>query len=212
MRRFQVAEMKQRGAERPVADHLQVRIAEPLEQLQHLERDVARRGDFAGDDVVRGQADQDGDDAGRILHLAAERRARARRPLRPRGSRSRGRSSAPGHRSSADRARRRPARGCPARCASRSSPRRASRAVSSWAYSRAAACAARFQKCAARIVVARGLEQHRQRRRAIRETSSPSRCTSRSRDGPAQAPPAGSRAAPRRTRRDTAGARSDTAV
>jgi hypothetical protein len=64
--------MEQRGAQGPVAIifRLDRRAAR---QLQHLERHVPRRGDFAGDDVMRGEADQDGDDAGGILDLAAER-------------------------------------------------------------------------------------------------------------------------------------------
>ena len=61
----QIAEVEQRRAERPVPHHLQVGIADLLEQLEHLERDVARGGDFAGHDVVRRETDQDGDDARR---------------------------------------------------------------------------------------------------------------------------------------------------
>ncbi len=72
MRRLEIAEMEERRTERPVADHLQIRIADAVEELEHLEGDVARRRDLSGHDVMRREAHEHGDDARRILHLSAE--------------------------------------------------------------------------------------------------------------------------------------------
>ena len=69
---FERAEMEERGADRPFADHLQVRVAEALEERHHLERDVVGDADLARDHMVRRHADEDRDDARRIVHLAAE--------------------------------------------------------------------------------------------------------------------------------------------
>jgi hypothetical protein len=44
---FELAEVKQRRAEIPLANHLEIRIAQSVEQVQHLECDVARRQEFA---------------------------------------------------------------------------------------------------------------------------------------------------------------------
>ncbi len=72
VRRLERAEMEQRRADRPLADHLQVRIAEALEERHHLQRDVVRDPDLARDDVMRRHADEDGNDPRRILDLPAQ--------------------------------------------------------------------------------------------------------------------------------------------
>ena len=69
---FERAEVEERGPDRPFADHLQMRIAEALEERHHLLRDVMGDADLARDHVVRRHADEDGDDARRVLDLPAE--------------------------------------------------------------------------------------------------------------------------------------------
>ena len=61
--RFERAEMEQCGADRPFADHLQVRVAQALEERHHLERDVVGDANLARYHMVRRHADEDGDDA-----------------------------------------------------------------------------------------------------------------------------------------------------
>jgi hypothetical protein len=58
---LELTQMKQRSAQRPFADHLQVGIAEPLEERHHLARDVMRDVNVSRDDVMGRHADEDGD-------------------------------------------------------------------------------------------------------------------------------------------------------
>ena len=148
---LELPEVEQRGAERPLPDHLQVRIAEPVEEVQHLERDVARRRDLPRDDVVRGQADEDRHHAVRIVHLTAQlARPRVRAADLRDGVALAGLAPTSPYVicSASSAAARCGDSGVPSRSAS---PRCASRAVSSCAYKRADACAAWFQYSAARI-------------------------------------------------------------
>ena len=69
---LQLTEVEERRAERPLADHAQVRIAQALEQLQHLDRDAVRGADLAGDDVVGGHADQHRNHQRRVVDLPAQ--------------------------------------------------------------------------------------------------------------------------------------------
>ena len=72
VRFFDLAEVEEGGAERPLADHLQVLIADALEERHHLDRQPVGGADLAGDDVMRRHPDQDGDDARRIVDLARQ--------------------------------------------------------------------------------------------------------------------------------------------
>ncbi len=69
---LELAEVEESRAQRPLANHLQVRIAQAIEQVEHLQCDVAGRRDFARDDVMRRHPDQHGDDSCRIVDLVAQ--------------------------------------------------------------------------------------------------------------------------------------------
>ena len=69
---FERAQVKERGPHRPFTNHLQMWIAEALEERQHLLRDVMGDADLARHHVVRRHADEDGDHARRVLDLPAE--------------------------------------------------------------------------------------------------------------------------------------------
>ena len=72
VRGFERAQVKERGPHRPFTNHLQMWIAEALEERQHLLRDVMGDADLARHHVVRRHADEDGDHARRVLDLPAE--------------------------------------------------------------------------------------------------------------------------------------------
>jgi hypothetical protein len=69
---FEFAQVEEGCAERPLANHLKVRVTKPVEEIEHFQRNVASGCDFARHDVMRRHADQDRDDTRRIVDLMAQ--------------------------------------------------------------------------------------------------------------------------------------------